>query len=212
MTPEDFVLIGEWREEAPMRGAVILPVDRQGRLYLQFRDHGAPRYPGKWGLFGGVVEPDESLAEAAAREMEEETGVVVDGADLIPYARTISSETGAQNYTFVAHLDLRPVDISVREGAVSEPLPKAISPSLTSCRLSGSSLSTGFRRGARADNAAITICWGPVFVYGAVSRGAYLCATLRDVNGAIDAQHISFSGRSGHTRHHADGGGVGAGG
>ena len=116
MTPEDFVLIGEWREEAPMRGAVILPVDRQGRLYLQFRDHGAPRYPGKWGLFGGVVEPDESLAEAAAREMEEETGVVVDGADLIPYARTISSETGAQNYTFLAHLDLRPVDISVREG------------------------------------------------------------------------------------------------
>ena len=46
--------------------------DQRGRLLLQQRSDG-----GQWGLPGGSVEIGESLAEAARREVLEETGLVV---------------------------------------------------------------------------------------------------------------------------------------
>lgn len=46
--------------------------DRQGRLLLQQRSDG-----GQWGLPGGSVEIGESLREAVAREVREETGLAV---------------------------------------------------------------------------------------------------------------------------------------
>src|SRR6266404_7751893 len=54
----------------PSVSAVIF--DRRGRLLLQQRSDG-----GQWGLPGGSVEIGESLAEAARREVLEETGLVV---------------------------------------------------------------------------------------------------------------------------------------
>ena len=54
----------------PSVSAVIF--DRQGRLLLQQRSDG-----GQWGLPGGSVEIGESLAEAVAREVLEETGLTV---------------------------------------------------------------------------------------------------------------------------------------
>jgi 8-oxo-dGTP diphosphatase len=55
--------------------AVLLVGDRYA---LQHRDD-APdiAWPGHWGLFGGVVEPGETAAEAIARELQEETGLAV---------------------------------------------------------------------------------------------------------------------------------------
>jgi 8-oxo-dGTP pyrophosphatase MutT (NUDIX family) len=46
--------------------------DRQGRVLLQQRSDG-----GQWGLPGGSVEIGESLHQAVAREVSEETGLRV---------------------------------------------------------------------------------------------------------------------------------------
>ncbi|WP_127498497.1 NUDIX hydrolase [Actinoplanes solisilvae] len=55
--------------------ACTLLVDRSGAVLLQLRDDDAPRYPGVWGLPGGGVEPGETFAEAAVRELWEETAL-----------------------------------------------------------------------------------------------------------------------------------------
>ena len=54
----------------PSVSAVIF--DRRGRLLLQQRADG-----GQWGLPGGSVEIGESVADAVAREVLEETGLTV---------------------------------------------------------------------------------------------------------------------------------------
>lgn len=55
-------------------GAVV--TDPQGRVLLVRRDHDPQR--GRWSVPGGRVEPGESLGEAAAREVLEETGLRVE--------------------------------------------------------------------------------------------------------------------------------------
>ena len=64
-------------------GAVIK--DDQGRLLLIKRGH-APA-AGLWSLPGGRIEPGETDAEALVREMREETGLVIDPAQLIGTVR-----------------------------------------------------------------------------------------------------------------------------
>jgi len=55
----------------PSLGVVAL-LERDGALLLDCRSDS-----GRWGLIGGAVEPDESLAEALRREVAEETGLAV---------------------------------------------------------------------------------------------------------------------------------------
>jgi 8-oxo-dGTP diphosphatase len=55
-------------------GGVV--TDASGRLLLIRRAH--PPEAGRWSLPGGKVEPGESLAEATAREVAEETGLDVE--------------------------------------------------------------------------------------------------------------------------------------
>src|SRR6476661_257981 len=64
------------------RVAAVVLVDERGWLLLQERDENAPVNADQWSLVGGGVEPGETFAEAAARELEEETEVT--GVDLVP--------------------------------------------------------------------------------------------------------------------------------
>lgn len=50
--------------------------DAKGKILLQQRDHNPGiACPGKWSLFGGVVEPEETPKSAILRELKEETGI-----------------------------------------------------------------------------------------------------------------------------------------
>jgi 8-oxo-dGTP pyrophosphatase MutT (NUDIX family) len=60
----------------------VLPIDPRGRVLLLFGfDPSDPGHP-FWFTVGGGAEPGESLAEAAARELHEEVGIVSDAAAL----------------------------------------------------------------------------------------------------------------------------------
>lgn len=52
--------------------ALLIAVNKQGQVLLQHKDDGAPNYPNTWCMFGGAVEPGETMLEAVQRELIEE--------------------------------------------------------------------------------------------------------------------------------------------
>ncbi|MBT4870656.1 MAG: NUDIX domain-containing protein [Candidatus Diapherotrites archaeon] len=59
-----------------MRNATLLLVIKEDKILLGMKKRGFGE--GKWNGFGGKVNTDESIEEAAAREMEEEAGIIID--------------------------------------------------------------------------------------------------------------------------------------
>ncbi len=57
-----------------MRVAGALVVDDEGRIFFQRRSPHRRLFPNTWDIVGGHLEGDETVAEALAREVTEETG------------------------------------------------------------------------------------------------------------------------------------------
>ena len=75
ISPE--MLRRELRRDFAVTVDIVLVTVVQRRLKVLLIQRGNPPYEGAWALPGGFVEPDEDLAEAAARELREETGIGV---------------------------------------------------------------------------------------------------------------------------------------
>jgi 8-oxo-dGTP diphosphatase len=65
---------------APIVGVGAVVVDRERVLLVQ-RGHEPAK--GKWSLPGGILELGESLVQGVVREVEEESGLVVEAIELI---------------------------------------------------------------------------------------------------------------------------------
>jgi 8-oxo-dGTP pyrophosphatase MutT (NUDIX family) len=97
--------------------ACTMLVDRSGRILTQLRDEHAPIGPNCWGLPGGHVEPGETVAEAAIRELCEETSL---RAELAPYARQLieadAVSPAREKHYFVGATDAVQDDVVLGEG------------------------------------------------------------------------------------------------
>ena len=81
----------------PTPAAVALVLDSAGRLLLMRRAH-EPAL-GKLGLPGGIIEPGESVEEACAREVFEETGIELP-ASAYTYLGTCCNQYPFQGYVW----------------------------------------------------------------------------------------------------------------
>jgi 8-oxo-dGTP diphosphatase len=82
-------------------GAVVLVRDPAGSLLLVRQPSSAG-----WSLPGGLLERNETPAEAAARELAEETGVVVPAASLRPAEPNARVSSSAQQVDLVFSVEL----------------------------------------------------------------------------------------------------------
>ncbi len=76
------------------RAAASAAIFRDGRILIAERGNG-PR-KGYWSLPGGKIEPGETAAEAAAREILEETGLDVEIRGLVDVHNVIGKDAGGE--------------------------------------------------------------------------------------------------------------------
>ena len=72
-----------WANPIPV-SVVLVPVQTATRLGLLVVRRGVPPQLGKLGLVGGFLEDHESWQQGGAREVHEESGVIVDAAHITP--------------------------------------------------------------------------------------------------------------------------------
>jgi 8-oxo-dGTP pyrophosphatase MutT (NUDIX family) len=93
-------------------------VDRRGWVLLQERDEGAPVNPDQWSLVGGGVEDGETDAEAALRELAEETEVTGVGLTHVDTYSSFCDDCDESHHTalYLAMTDLTDDDVVCHEG------------------------------------------------------------------------------------------------
>lgn len=93
---------------------VILPYHDR-RVLMQLRDDKEGiAFPGKWGFFGGGIEPGESPEEAALRELAEEIGY--HATVLMPLGSGIIPEVEVFSHAFGCLLDVDIAALELTEG------------------------------------------------------------------------------------------------
>jgi 8-oxo-dGTP diphosphatase len=120
--PEEdaFPRLGDWTDAGPRRGVCVALRDGRGRVLMQLREDWPPiAHPGRWTLFGGAVEPGETLRQAAVRELAEETGLALDPAALTPLGVALSTwaRPRLRLFVYAATTAAGPADVRVGEGA-----------------------------------------------------------------------------------------------
>lgn len=93
---------------------VMVVLHRNGQVLLQHRDDREDvAWPGWWGIFGGHMEPGETPAAAARREMQEELDL-----ELPPDLPLIyrGSDGTRERHVFLAELPVEPAELELREG------------------------------------------------------------------------------------------------
>jgi 8-oxo-dGTP diphosphatase len=98
--------------------ASVALVDRRGWILLQERDEHPVVDPECWGFPGGGVEDGESPEQAAYRELEEETGVHLDGGLELFAGFPIHQDEGKHDRCFLysAGTELADDDVECHEG------------------------------------------------------------------------------------------------
>lgn len=117
MTLSAFPLLGPDRGTMTQEAVGVLCDTGGGRVLLQLRDDlpGVDQR-GRWCLFGGGREPGEALADTAAREFAEETGVIVPPGDFAPLCRVHARDKPLTIFVFTLAAAIAPGDIRVGEG------------------------------------------------------------------------------------------------
>lgn len=116
------------------RIALILLVDAEGRILVQFHDEQAATRPNRWSLPGGVVDDGEPPAWAALRYAADQAGVPVSGAveqfwsGFVPNHRVLVyafwARTPATGVDVAAVTDISSAGVApVRSGIVTRFLP-----------------------------------------------------------------------------------------
>jgi len=77
--------------EAPIVGVGAVIIEQNRVLLVQ---RGREPLKGKWSLPGGMLELGESLAEGVVREVQEETGLVVEVIELVELLDRVHRESG----------------------------------------------------------------------------------------------------------------------
>ncbi len=125
MTRSNAALQSERDEPCEQRNcllASVVLVDSRGWLLLQERDEHAPVSPNQWGLVGGHLENGEKWERALYRELEEETGLQLEGGlelwfdEVVQHSPKVSTHLADRWRIWAARVDLNDDDITLGEG------------------------------------------------------------------------------------------------
>jgi 8-oxo-dGTP diphosphatase len=96
----------------------VWTVDSRGNVLLTLRDPGKESYPNHWENTGGSALSGETSLQAAIRELEEETGIVADEAELILLGTQTARDSFVDHYLLKKDVSLS--DIRLQDGETAD--------------------------------------------------------------------------------------------